>query len=83
MAQRAAAAVLCGFASQWRETMRRAMTINEFTGAYGISRATFYRLQETGDGPQTMRVGRRVLIPMEAIEAWEAVHRSGPCGQRR
>lgn len=63
--------------------MRRAMTINEFTGAYGFSRATFYRLQEAGEGPCTMRVGRRVLIPMEAIEAWESARRSGPCGQRR
>lgn len=64
--------------------MRRAMTVQEFTGAYGISRSTFYRLQETGEGPSTMRVGRRVLIPMEAIEAWEQTCRqTGPCGQRR
>lgn len=63
--------------------MRRAMTINEFTGAYGISRATFYRLQEAGEGPSTMRIGRRVVIPMEAVEAWENARRAGPCGQRR
>lgn len=83
MAQRAAIAVLCGFASQWRATMRRAMTINEFTRAYGISRATFYRLQEVGDGPQTMRVGRRVLIPMEAVQVWETAHRVSVTDQRR
>lgn len=54
--------------------MRRAMSINEFTEAYGISRATFYRHLKAGEGPQIMRLGRRILIPVDAAREWENAH---------
>lgn len=48
-----------------------AYTVRQFCAAYGISKSTFYRLQQRGEGPRTMKVGRRVLIPVDAAKEWE------------
>ncbi len=47
-----------------------AYTIAAFCRAHGISRGMFYRLQTAGQAPRFMRVGRRVLISMEAAADW-------------
>ena len=45
-------------------------TVPQFLAAYNLSRSTLYRLWKEGCGPRTVRVGRRVLIPVDAAEAW-------------
>ena len=49
---------------------RKAYTLNEFLDIYRLSRSTFYRLMKYGDGPPTMRVRRKVLIPVDGAEEW-------------
>ena len=45
-------------------------TINEFCLAHRISRATFYNLRKSGQGPREMHVGVGVRISKEAAEEW-------------
>lgn len=52
-------------------------TIGQFLAAYNMSRSTLYRLWDARQGPITMRVGRRVFIPVEAAEAWAQAHTQG------
>jgi hypothetical protein len=47
-----------------------AFTIQQFCQAHGISRALFYILKRQNRGPSLMRVGRRVLISVEAAREW-------------
>jgi hypothetical protein len=47
-----------------------AFSILEFCRRHGISRAHFYNLWKSGDGPAVMRVGRRTLISAEAAAEW-------------
>jgi predicted DNA-binding transcriptional regulator AlpA len=47
-----------------------AFSIPEFCRWHGISRAHFYNLSKSGDGPAVMRVGRRTLISAEAAAEW-------------
>jgi hypothetical protein len=47
-----------------------AFTIREFCDLFRISEASFYRMQNRGDGPETMLVGGRTLISRQAAEAW-------------
>jgi predicted DNA-binding transcriptional regulator AlpA len=47
-----------------------AFTIREFCDAFRISEASFYRMQNRGEGPATMPVGGRTLISRQAAEAW-------------
>ena len=47
-----------------------AFSIPEFCRRHGISRAHFYNLSKSGDGPAVMRVGRRTLISAEAAAEW-------------
>jgi predicted DNA-binding transcriptional regulator AlpA len=46
------------------------LSINEFCIVHGISKAFFYKLQTQGNGPRTMKVGKRTLITIEAAAAW-------------
>ena len=47
---------------------RRALRINAFCAAYGVSRSTTYRL--IADGKlKTVKVGNRRLVPVDAAEA--------------
>ena len=52
----------------------RAYTVEQFLQAYNLSRSTLYRLWERRQGPAVMRVGRRVLIPVAAADAWAKAH---------
>ncbi|MCB1984111.1 MAG: hypothetical protein H6936_17150 [Burkholderiales bacterium] len=49
---------------------KRALSITQFCSAYGISRASYYNLQKSGNAPATLNVGRRRLITTDAAEAW-------------
>ena len=52
------------------EQETRAFTIAQFCAAHGISRALFYILKKNNEAPALMRVGRRVLISVEAATDW-------------
>ena len=47
-----------------------AFSIPEFCRRHGISRAHFYNLSKSGQGPALMRVGRRTLVSAEAAAEW-------------
>jgi predicted DNA-binding transcriptional regulator AlpA len=49
----------------------RAYSIGQFCAVHGICRTTYYKLRDSGKGPDEIKVGpRRVLISVEAAEAW-------------
>jgi hypothetical protein len=48
------------------------LTVQQFCAAYAISRAQFYALCARKCGPDTLLVGRRRLISVEAARAWVA-----------
>jgi predicted DNA-binding transcriptional regulator AlpA len=45
-------------------------TIKEFCAYARISRALYYRLQDSGEGPLETRLGHRVLIAQDTAAAW-------------
>lgn len=47
-----------------------AFSIETFCREHDISRPLFYTMMKAGTGPDVMRIGRRVLIPVEAATAW-------------
>jgi excisionase family DNA binding protein len=49
---------------------RGAYSVEEFCAAHGFTKPTFYALLEKGEAPHIMRVGRRVLISVEAAKEW-------------
>ena len=49
---------------------KRLLTIREFLTRYSVSRTLLYRLWSTNAGPNCIRVGRRVLIPVDSAEEW-------------
>ena len=57
-------------ASNRTSVSRAALTIAEFCASHGFSRAMFYKLMAQGLGPETFRVGRKVLISAEAAARW-------------
>jgi hypothetical protein len=47
-----------------------AFSIRQFCQGHNISPDTYFRMARVGAGPQTMRVGGRTLISIEATAAW-------------
>lgn len=47
-----------------------AYTVDEFCRSHRIARTKFYQLRKNGQGPRTMRLGRRVLVSREAAAEW-------------
>ena len=47
-----------------------AMSIPQFCDRHGISEAMYHVLRQRGEGPETMQLGGRVLISVEAAERW-------------
>ena len=47
-----------------------AISITEFCRLIGLSRRSLYGLLDRGEGPPTIRIGRRRLIRREAADAW-------------
>lgn len=52
----------------------RVASIDEFCAAHRISRAFFNKMVRTGDAPDVIRLGRRVLIADDAAAAWRDRH---------
>jgi predicted DNA-binding transcriptional regulator AlpA len=49
---------------------RQAFTIEEFCKAYGISRALYYKLLKSGQGPRIAKIGSKTLISGESAAEW-------------
>ena len=54
-----------------------AFTIPEFCTRHGLSRSLLYKQWASGEGPERMLVGDKVLISFEAAARWRAA-----CEQR-
>lgn len=52
------------------ETTRVALSVPEAAAAMGISRAGLYALLARGEGPPTIKLGRRRLIRRDALQEW-------------
>ena len=49
---------------------KRMLTITEIVEEVGISRSLLYELWKNGDGPRSIHIGRRRLVPVEAAREW-------------
>ena len=49
---------------------RSAYTIAEFCSEHRVSRTHLYMMVKAGKGPRLMKLGRRVLISVEAAADW-------------
>jgi len=49
---------------------RRSYSVAEFCVSYGMSRATFYRLLQSGQGPAVYHIGKRTMISAAAADEW-------------
>jgi hypothetical protein len=49
---------------------KAAFSVAEFCAAYGISRDMFDDLRKSGRAPVIMKIGRRVLVSVQAAEDW-------------
>jgi hypothetical protein len=47
-----------------------AMSIAVFCQRHDLSQSTYFKLAAAGEGPRTMKIGRRVLISNESAAAW-------------
>ncbi len=52
------------------QATRSAYTIAEFCAEHRVSRTHLYELCKAGRGPRLMKLGRRVLISIEAAADW-------------
>lgn len=48
-----------------------AFTIPEFCRAHSFSPALYWKLKSQGLGPVEMKVGKRILISMDAVTNWQ------------
>lgn len=55
---------------------RKALSIDEFCAAHGISRSMYYKLEKQGLAPRVMQVGSRQLISDEAGADWSRARES-------
>ena len=46
------------------------LTVPEVLQELRISRALFYKLLARGDGPETVKIGDRTLVPSEGLVEW-------------
>lgn len=54
-----------------RSVERRGFTIDEWCDAWRICRASFYNMKKSGIAPRTIKIGSKVIIPLEADEEWQ------------
>jgi len=54
------------------------LTVSEFCALNRIGRTTFYKLVGAGAGPRLMRIGKRVLIPIECAKEWRQARTEQP-----
>lgn len=52
--------------------MRKLMRIEEVSERTGVPVSTlrYWRLRDVGEGPKSVRLGRRVVYSAEDVEAW-------------
>lgn len=55
-------------------------SVEAFCRAHGFSRPFLYEMWKEGTGPDVIRIGRRVLIPVEAADAWRKRMTTSPRG---
>jgi hypothetical protein len=48
----------------------RAFTVAEFCASYRLSRSGLYQQWAQGTGPKFFKIGAKILISVEAAEAW-------------
>ena len=48
----------------------KALSLNQFCKAYGISRSYFYKLKDQNKAPTTYNMGKKIFISIESAEAW-------------
>lgn len=58
----------------------RLLTIGQLSPVTGLSRATLYKLVMSG-AIRSLKIGRRRLVPVEAVDEWialqpDAIHRA-------
>ncbi len=49
---------------------RVSLSINEAAASAGISRGLLYALIRDGEGPRTLKLGRRRVVTIEALREW-------------
>ena len=49
---------------------RELFSVNAFCEAHSISRATFYRLLASGEGPKVVSIRGRIMVTSEAAAEW-------------
>ena len=52
---------------------RLGLSVEEFADAVGIGRTSAYLAVQRGEIP-TRRIGRRVIVPLAALDAWLSEH---------
>lgn len=57
--------------------LRAAYSIAGFCKAHDLSNGMYFKLRTQGRGPVEMKVGRRVMISMEAAQRWRAAREAG------
>jgi hypothetical protein len=60
-----------------------ALSVFGFCLAHGLSRSTFYRMLEGGNGPRIMKCGRRTLISIEGAQSWRRARERAALGAAR
>lgn len=53
------------------QNIKTVISVEEFAHQYGISRTAAYQLAKSAGFPSA-RLGKRVIIPVEALERWIA-----------
>jgi len=61
--------------------MQKLLSVRETSERAGISEALLYKLLRRGEGPQTIKLGRRTLIAESDGEAWITAKRSESAGK--
>lgn len=50
---------------------REIYSIEDFCAAYSLSRSMLYKMWRQGIGPRYFKIGKRVLMTVKAVEAWQ------------
>ncbi|HEV2162666.1 MAG TPA: helix-turn-helix domain-containing protein [Stellaceae bacterium] len=50
------------------------LSVAQACRALGVSRAFLYATWQRGDGPARIKLGKRTLIRVDALDAWLKVH---------
>ena len=59
-----------------------ALSVYGFCVAHGLSRRKLYYMFEAGEGPRVMKCGTRILISVEAAQAWRRARERAAAASR-